>query len=152
MFLVDSWNPHLAVSFLSQLGFLGKSQDRSSSLLPMDHGKHSHIISPCQTLGVQADSSTVTFPLPPKSSPSCLTCLHGFLVSSDIPVHRHLTTSRIIYEGPGSLKTLLFRLEVGSSHAHPGIDGGQRVRLQHGKSFLQRNLLPNPLFKICSTL
>lgn len=64
MFLVDSWNPHLAVPLLSQLGFLGKNQDNSSSLLLVDHKKHSHILPLVKLWGVHIYSSIVTFPLP----------------------------------------------------------------------------------------
>lgn len=103
MFLVDSWNPHLAVPLLFQLGFLGKSQDNSSSLLLVDH-KGTHTFFPLSNSGeCTFISVTFSFALPPKSLTSGLTCLHGFLV-----VHCHLATSRNIYEDLESLKILLF--------------------------------------------
>lgn len=137
MFLVESWNPHLSVLLVSHLEFLDKNQDSSSSLLLVDHGKYSHLLSPCQTLRVQSDSRIVTYPLLcHQSLPSCLTCLHGFLLSGDTPVHYHLTTSRNIYEDLDSLKTLS-KLEVGSSHPHLDIS-----REAVGKTTAWQLLLP----------
>lgn len=96
--------------------------------------------------------SHFSFAVLPKSSPSCPIWLCDFLLSSAVPVCWQLATSRNTYEVLASLKTLLLRLEVGSSHPPCGIGGGPPVRPQHGNSFLQRNSLRILFFKICSTL
>lgn len=97
-----------------------------SSLLFVNHGNHSYILFLVKFLECRVvPFYSLSFVLPPKILPSCLSCLCGFLVSSEIPVYCHLITSRNIYEDLGSLKTLLFMFEVGSIYIHFNIGGGQ---------------------------